>query len=201
MFSPNQVICGRNSRGDRGELHRALAVTAELYATGRWDGRGRIVIHDPVDLHRKITQTMHLGDILVGDYNRVKVHAALYEHDKNFEGVQYKRNFEVLELDAATCTEWGLDPAEHTLEFGWSHSILHLVVYLDQPGRSVIAPDEGAARQCVFWHITQDRWENPIRVWWDSADNGMLFVRNAHVFRRFQAVAFPMHRIDRLAYL
>jgi hypothetical protein len=57
MFGLQQVVCGRGSRGDTGELHRAYAVACELRALGRWDGRGRIVIHAPHETHRRLALT------------------------------------------------------------------------------------------------------------------------------------------------
>ena len=38
MFGLQQVVCGRGSRGDTGELHRAFAVACELRALGCWMG-------------------------------------------------------------------------------------------------------------------------------------------------------------------
>jgi hypothetical protein len=35
--------------------HRAIAVARTLADSGRWDGTGRIIIHDPLEAHRKMS--------------------------------------------------------------------------------------------------------------------------------------------------
>ena len=53
MFDSAQVVIGRG-RQDTGALHRAIAVAQQLCAAGKWDGRGRLVVHHPYDLLRRI---------------------------------------------------------------------------------------------------------------------------------------------------
>jgi len=49
----NQVKIGRGY-SDPGGFHRAIAIAAELFKTGRWNGRGLLVVHAPYDTHRKM---------------------------------------------------------------------------------------------------------------------------------------------------
>ncbi len=51
------IICGRGSNGNAGDHHRAIAVASELQAVGKWDGKGRLVIHRPHHVHRELSLT------------------------------------------------------------------------------------------------------------------------------------------------
>jgi hypothetical protein len=52
MFDATQVFVVGGAGIDEGPRHRAIAVASQLYAAGRWDGKGRIAIRDPCTLHR-----------------------------------------------------------------------------------------------------------------------------------------------------
>jgi len=57
MFIQQRVICGNDSDGNAGDHHRAISVAWELRASGMWDGKGRIVIHRPHNLHQQLSLT------------------------------------------------------------------------------------------------------------------------------------------------
>jgi hypothetical protein len=48
------VKVGRG-RNDMGAYHRAVDVARTLFESGRWNGRGLIVVHVPYDTHRKMS--------------------------------------------------------------------------------------------------------------------------------------------------
>jgi len=48
----NQVLVGRGPVRQYG-LQAAIAVATELFFRGRWNGRGRIVVHEPYAAHAK----------------------------------------------------------------------------------------------------------------------------------------------------
>lgn len=79
MFSSQKIICGNGSNGNAGDFHRAVAVASELYAAGRWNGGGRLVIHRPHDLHRELSLTAVLTEALgKPDARHVKIHQGVY---------------------------------------------------------------------------------------------------------------------------
>jgi hypothetical protein len=53
MFDPSRVAVGRG-RDDEEAKTSALTVAMELYAVGRWDGRGRLVVHFPSSLRQQL---------------------------------------------------------------------------------------------------------------------------------------------------
>ena len=73
MFIQQRVICGNDSDGNAGDHHRAISVAWELRASGMWDGKGRIVIHRPHDVHRELSLTPVLEMRGV-----VKIHQGVY---------------------------------------------------------------------------------------------------------------------------
>ena len=59
-FYTEQVTIGRGLH-NVGAYHRAIAVANMLYAVWRWAGRGRIIIHEPYEAHRKAQCSKRLG--------------------------------------------------------------------------------------------------------------------------------------------
>jgi hypothetical protein len=53
MFDPSRVAVGRG-RDDEEAKTSALTVAMELYAVGRWDGRGRLIVHFPSSLRQQL---------------------------------------------------------------------------------------------------------------------------------------------------
>ncbi len=53
MFSPEQVAIGKGPK-DEGSLHCAIEVATQLHVAGRWDGRGRLIVHDAPAALRKL---------------------------------------------------------------------------------------------------------------------------------------------------
>lgn len=49
----DQVKIGRG-RSDTGAFHRAIAVAVKLFESGRWNGRGLLVVHEAYDTHLKM---------------------------------------------------------------------------------------------------------------------------------------------------
>ena len=102
MFDTRQVIIGRGS-GDKGALHRAIVVAAQLHAAGKWDGRGRIVVHHARDLHRRLQYSPRER------YDRqtnTNVHAAVHE-------LEAGEDFEVLPLSPDRCRRLGIPEDRH----------------------------------------------------------------------------------------
>jgi len=70
----DQVKVGRG-HSDLGAFHRAIKVAERLLATGQWNGRGLIVIHDVYDAHRELDfRSMVVGE----DYE--------YADDSTYQG-------------------------------------------------------------------------------------------------------------------
>jgi hypothetical protein len=55
-FDLDQVLVGEG-RGDNGAYDRAVEIASQLHAVDKWDGQGRIVIHNPYSVHRWISLT------------------------------------------------------------------------------------------------------------------------------------------------
>jgi hypothetical protein len=53
MFDPSRVAVGRG-RSDEEAKVSALTVALELYAVGRWDGQGRLIVHFPSSLRQQL---------------------------------------------------------------------------------------------------------------------------------------------------
>jgi len=49
-----QVEVGRSKHKDGPTWHRAVEVARQLYTAGKWDGRGRLVVHNPRELLRRL---------------------------------------------------------------------------------------------------------------------------------------------------
>jgi hypothetical protein len=67
-FYNEQVNIGRGLQ-NTGAYHRALAVANALYAVWKWDGRGRLIIHQPYAAHRKVQCSQRLGYSRRGNTN------------------------------------------------------------------------------------------------------------------------------------
>ncbi len=50
----DQVKVGRG-RNDMGAFHRALPVAERMLATGQWNGRGLLIVHDPYATYNKMS--------------------------------------------------------------------------------------------------------------------------------------------------
>jgi hypothetical protein len=92
MFDSRQVLIGSGSC-DKGALHRAIEVAAQLRAAGKWDGRGRIVIHHPRELHRRLQWSPRER---YDSETNVKVHAAVH-------GLEEGKDFEIRPLSLSMC--------------------------------------------------------------------------------------------------
>lgn len=100
MFDSMQVCIGRG-RQDPGALHRAIAVAQELHAAGKWDGLGRLIVHEADQLLR----TLQLSGRHHFDCKVVcTVHNAI---DTLEEG----KDYEVQILSTVMCQNLGIDPA------------------------------------------------------------------------------------------
>jgi len=53
MFEPDQISIGRGRR-DTEAWEAALTVARELYAAGRWEGKGQLIVHFPTSLERQL---------------------------------------------------------------------------------------------------------------------------------------------------
>ncbi len=91
-FYNAQVAIGNGSRST-GALHRAWAVASELYATWKWDGRGRIVIHAPYETHRQMQCSQKLGYSRRGSTN---IHAGVHT-------LAYGEHYEIKPLAVKAC--------------------------------------------------------------------------------------------------
>lgn len=104
MFDATQVVVvggGFNT----GLRHRAIAVASQLYAAGRWDGKGRIAIRDPQTLHR----LLQLSEVERFDAETcTTVHAHVHE-------LREGDDFEVRPLSAEMAEALGV-PMENALE-------------------------------------------------------------------------------------
>lgn len=92
MFDTRQVLIGKG-RYDKGALHRAIVVALQLQAVGRWDGRGRIVIHHPRDVHRRLQFSPRERYDAATNTN---VHAAVHE-------LEAGKDFEIRPLSLSAC--------------------------------------------------------------------------------------------------
>ena len=97
-FHNAQIAIGKASRST-GALHRAWAVASELYATWKWDGRGRIVIHDPYETHRQMQCSQKLGYSRRGSTN---VHAGVHT-------LTYGEHYEIKPLAVEACRRLDID--------------------------------------------------------------------------------------------
>jgi hypothetical protein len=87
-----QVLIGKG-RYDKGALHRAIAVAAQLRAVGKWDGRGRIVIHHPREVHRRLAGSPRER---YDSETNTNVHKAVHELEEG-------KDFEILPLSLSDC--------------------------------------------------------------------------------------------------
>lgn len=72
----NQVKVGRG-HNDLGAFHRAIAVAANLFKNGQWNGRGLVIIHDPYRTYGK--QDFYREELVAGtDYE--------FENDSVYQG-------------------------------------------------------------------------------------------------------------------
>jgi len=92
MFDSGQVLIGSGSY-DKGALHRAIAVAAQLHAAGKWDGRGRIAIHHPRELHRRLQFSPRERYDAATNTN---VHVAVHE-------LEAGKDFEIRPLSLGAC--------------------------------------------------------------------------------------------------
>jgi DnaJ-class molecular chaperone len=97
MFDSMQVLIGDGPR-DKGVLHRAIVVAAQLHAASRWDGRGRIVIHHPREVHRRLQFSPRER---YDAATNVNVHAAVHE-------LEAGQDFEIRILSLSDCHRLGI---------------------------------------------------------------------------------------------
>ena len=97
-FYNEQVVIGKGQK-HAGALHRAWAVASELYATWKWDGQGRIVIHDPYETHRQMQCSQKLGYSRRGSTN---VHLGVHT-------LAYGEHYEIQPLSVEDCRRLGID--------------------------------------------------------------------------------------------
>jgi hypothetical protein len=97
-FHNAPVAIGDGAR-NIGALHRAWAVASELYATWKWDGRGRIVIHAPYETHTQMQCSQKLGYSRRGSTN---VHAGVHT-------LAYGEHYEIKPLAVEACRRLDID--------------------------------------------------------------------------------------------
>ena len=105
MFDTTQVIIGLGRR-DKGALHRAIVVATQLHAAGKWDGRGRIAINHPRDVHRRLQFSPRER------YDRqtnINVHTAVHE-------LEAGKDFEIRPLSLNDCHRLGISKDRHLPE-------------------------------------------------------------------------------------
>jgi hypothetical protein len=105
MFDSMQVTIGKGDQ-DKGALHRAIAVAAQLHAAGRWDGRGRIVVHHAREVHRRLQFSPRERYDAETNTN---VHAAVHE-------LEAGEDFEVRPLSLDVCRRLGISEDRHLPE-------------------------------------------------------------------------------------
>jgi DnaJ-class molecular chaperone len=79
-------------------LHRAIVVALQLRAVGKWDGRGRIAIHHPRELHRRLQFSPR--ERFDAATNTI-VHAAVHE-------LEAGEDFEIRPLSLDDCRRLGI---------------------------------------------------------------------------------------------
>jgi|GEM_PF-5711765 len=151
MFDEQQVVvCG-------GDKDLALMIARELYALGRWHGRGLIAVHLNVP---QVQRTAVLCEIPADPFDTsteypppepilVPIH----------EGTLYLRigeHFDVLPLDPEICAQFGIP--EHRAGLSPTQCRDHVVILLeDDIIQSVsIAPSEAVARDLLEQHVLED---------------------------------------------
>jgi hypothetical protein len=109
MFDSRQVLIGKG-RYDKGALHRAIVVALQLQAVGKWDGRGKIVIHYPREVHRRLQFSQRTR---YDSKTNTNVHAAVHELEAGVD-------FEILPLSLSDCQRLYISEqavlSEHELE-------------------------------------------------------------------------------------
>jgi hypothetical protein len=104
-FINEQVIIGRGLQNP-GAYHRALAVAAALYAVWKWDARGRLVVHEPYEAHRKLQLSQRLGYSTRGSTN---VYLGVHK-------LRPGEDYEIRPLNPETCQRLGISLAHALTE-------------------------------------------------------------------------------------